>query len=79
MEIREVYLPKPSAIWDKYKDYAWLYIKKLWVENKVIFESLKTDGYSMEEKITAWYHLMVITEILKSKKLWDKEKNRPIN
>ena len=79
MEIREVYLPKPSAIWDKYVNYGWVFLRKSWVENKIIFESIKTDGYSLEEKITAWYHLMVFTEILRAKGLWDKEKNKPIN
>ena len=79
MGLREVYLPKPGALWDKYNDYALYIIRKNWLESKLIFNSIPTDGYKVEDKIAAWYHLMVFTEILKTRHLWDAKRNCPID
>lgn len=75
--MKEVSIPKPSALWDKYQGFPVYYLRQQWFFNRNIMTSPKETGETREDKIIAWVYVMVLTELLKTRKNWDDKLHKP--
>lgn len=72
-----IYIPRPSAIYEEYALFPVAYIKRLWRSYNKRLKKMPFNLENAEERISAWYHLMVFTENLKTRGSWNYKKHKP--
>ena len=74
MEIKIIYLPICSEFFDAHKDASEIWLRREWYKHR--FTRTQEDA-GMNKRIEAWYNLIVLTEILKVRGIWDSTKKEP--